>query len=82
MEGAVLEAGASDNNEEPFRYQLGHAIPEKEGSELLSPHSRKLPLTLLSWTHPGTPFDVNNYKSTRYNLAYVSFFGKSVYTNY
>ena len=25
---------------------------------------------------------VNNYKYTRYNLAYVSFFGKSNYTNY
>lgn len=51
-EGAVLEAGASDNNEEPFRYQLGHAIPEKEGSKILSLHSGKLSLTQLSWTHP------------------------------
>ena len=55
VEGAALETGARDNNEEPFQHQLGHALPEKEGSKCLSPHTRKLSLTLLSWTHPGTP---------------------------
>lgn len=78
VEEAVLEAGTSHNNEEPFRYQLGHTIPEREGSKLLSPHSRMLSLIPLSWTHPGTPFDVSNYKYTTYNLACVSFFGKVI----
>lgn len=31
---------------------------------------------------PYSLFDVNNYKYTRYNLAYAPFFGKSHYTNY
>ena len=48
VEGAVLEAGTTNNNGEPYWYQLGHAVPEKEGSKLLSPHSRMLSLTQLS----------------------------------
>lgn len=65
----------------PSDTNWGTAIPEGERSKLLSPPSRTLSLRALSRL-ARTSFDVNSYKYTGNNLACVSFFGKSDYTNY
>lgn len=74
--GAVLEARTNHDNEEPFTYQLGHTIPAKEGSKLLSPHSRMLSHTAQLDSPKHSLWC--NYKYTKCNPAYVSSWTKVI----